>query len=48
MIRPRTLKRIKLRTPGGRRVIHLKKFSKSSFKIPPKINKEKLKAKVRK
>jgi ribosomal protein L34E len=48
MIRPRALKKIKLRTPGGRRVIHFKKFSKPSFKMPPKINKEKLKAKVRK
>jgi len=48
MIRPRSLKKIKLRTPGGRRVIHMRKFSKTSFKVSPKLNKEKLKAKVRK
>ena len=49
MIRPRSLKRIKVRTPGNRMVIHLKKRSKKSlFKTPAAIKKECLKEKVRK
>jgi ribosomal protein L34E len=49
MIRSRSLKRIKLRTPGKRTVIHLKKHPKKSlFKISPKIKKEEFKEKVRK
>jgi len=49
MIRPRTLKRIKKRTPGGRRVIHLiKRSDKSLLKLPSRIKREQLKAKVRK
>jgi ribosomal protein L34E len=49
MIRPRSLKMIKLKTPGGRRVIHYKKRSKKSLlKLPPKVKRELLKEKVRK
>jgi hypothetical protein len=49
MIRPRSLKRIKLRTPGNRRIIHYKKRSKKSLlKLHPKVKRETLKAKVRK
>jgi ribosomal protein L34E len=47
VIRTRRLKRIKVRTPGGRRTIHFKKFSKTSLRASPKISKEKFKAKVR-
>jgi len=49
MIRPRTLKRIKRKTPGGRTTIHLKKRSNNClFRPHPRIKREKLKAKVRK
>jgi ribosomal protein L34E len=49
MIRSRSLKRIKRRTPGNRTVIHLKKRQrKSLIKLPPKSKRGYLKAKVRK
>lgn len=49
MIRSRSLKRIKRKTPGSRNVIHLKKRSKKYLlKLPPKIKRELLKARVRK
>jgi ribosomal protein L34E len=48
MIRSRSLKRIKRKTPGSRTVIHLRKRSKKSLKLSPKIKKEYLKSKVRK
>lgn len=49
MIRARSLKRIKRKTPGGKTVIHLKKRKKKCLlKTSPKIKREKLKAEVRK
>jgi hypothetical protein len=49
MIRPRSIKRIKKGTPGGRTTIHFKKFNrKHLLNLPPKIERELLKAKVRK
>ena len=48
MIRPRTLKRIKVRTPGGRTVIHLKKRSKKPLSsISTRTKRENLKERVR-
>ncbi|MEM5778499.1 MAG: hypothetical protein QXD43_04240 [Candidatus Aenigmatarchaeota archaeon] len=48
MIRARTLKRIKIKTPGGRNVIHFRKKKDKKFKILPKIKREILKQRVRK
>jgi len=49
MIRPRSLKRIKVRTPGNRTVIHFKKRSKKPLlNLFTRIKKENLKEKVRK
>lgn len=49
MIRARSLKRIKRKTPGSKTVIHfIKRPKKSLLKISPKIKREQLKAEVRK
>jgi ribosomal protein L34E len=48
MIRPRSLKMIKKRTPGSKTVIHFRKHSKRSLRTSPRFKKELLKAKVRK
>ena len=48
MIRPRSLKMIKKRTPGSRAVIHFKRHLKRSLKLSPKFKREALKSKVRK
>jgi len=49
MIRSKSLKMLKVKTPGNRRAIHYKKRSKKSLlKLHPKIKREALKEKVRK
>ena len=49
MIRSKSLKMIKLRTPGNRRVIrYIKRSKKSLLKLHPKVKREMLKGKVRK
>ena len=49
MIRSKSLKMIKVKTPGSRRTIHYKKRSKKSLlKLHPKIKREAFKERVRK
>jgi ribosomal protein L34E len=49
MIRSKSLKMIKLRTPGNRRVIrYIKRSKKSLLKLHSKVKREMLKGKVRK
>jgi ribosomal protein L34E len=49
MIRSRSQKMIKIKTPGSRRVIHYKKrLKKSLLKLHPKVKREAFKEKVRK
>jgi len=48
MIRSKSLKMIKVKTPGNRRAIHYKKHSKKSLlKLHPKVKREAFKEKVR-
>jgi hypothetical protein len=49
MIRSKSLKMIKVKTPGNRRVIHyIKRSKKPLLKLHPKVKREMLKTKVRK
>jgi len=49
MIRPRSIKRIKRKTPGSKMTIHFKKRkNKPLLKFAPKIKREMLKERVRK
>jgi hypothetical protein len=49
MIRSRSESRFKVKTPGGRTVIHTKKLSKKGLlNLHPKIKREMLKQRVRK
>jgi ribosomal protein L34E len=48
MIRTRTTKMLKVKTPGNRRTLHFKKRAgKSLLKSQPKVKRELLKKKVR-
>jgi len=49
MIRSKSLRQIKVKTPGNRVVVRFKKLSKKTLlKLHPKIKRELLKEKVRK